>query len=122
MPSSEFTKICKELTALSETVQIETSKEAVKFSVNGEIGNGSSTLKHNESEKKGESTVLEVDEPVCLSFALRYLNLFNKASTLSESVTLSLSPETPLVVEYKIPNLGALRFYLAPKINDEDNA
>jgi proliferating cell nuclear antigen len=40
-------------------------------------------MKANESDKKEESTILEVDEPVTLSFALRYLNSFNKASTLT---------------------------------------
>lgn len=63
---------------------------------------------------------MEVDEPVQLSFALRYLNLFNKAATLSNSVILSMSAETPLVVEYKIEKLGSLKFYLAPKINEEE--
>ena len=47
--------------------------------------------------------------------------MFNKAATLSNSVKLSLSSESPLVVEYKIEEIGSLRFYLAPKINDEEN-
>ena len=63
----------------------------------------------------------DVDEPVNLGFAIRYLNLFNKASALSNRVTLSLSTESPLMVEYKINNLGTLRYYLAPKITDEEN-
>ena len=36
-------------------------------------------------------------------------------------VTLSMSPEVPLVVEYKIGDIGYIRYYLAPKIEDEDN-
>ena len=44
--------------------------------------------------------MLEVDEPVNLSCALRDLNLFNKAAPLSSSVVLYLSNDTPLVVEY----------------------
>jgi hypothetical protein len=32
-----------------------------------------------------------------------------------------MSEENPLMVEYKIGRLGTLRFYLAPKINDEEN-
>lgn len=101
-------------------MNIETSKEFVKFSINGENGSGSITLKQkHDPEKKEESVTLEVDEPVNLSFALRYLNLFNKASNLSPSVTLHLSNETPLVVEYQIDKLGSLKFYLAPKISDE---
>ena len=87
--------------------------------MNGDVGSGSIKIKHNDSEDKDEKTTLDVDEPVKLSFALRYLNLFNKAATLSNFVTLSLSGETPLVVEYKIEKLGSLKFYLAPKINEE---
>lgn len=30
-----------------------------------------------------------------------------------------LAAETPLVVEYEIENLGALKYYLAPKINED---
>jgi len=80
------------------------------------------TIKGTEGDKKEDQTILEVDEPVSLSFALRYLNLFNKASNLSNQVVLSMSADTPLVVEYKIPDLGSLRFYLAPKITEEEAA
>ena len=66
------------------------------------------------------STILEVDEPVTSSFALRYLNIFNKAATLSPQVTLKLTADTPIVVEYKIEKLGSVKYFLAPKINDEE--
>lgn len=122
MSAAEFTRICREMSQISETVQIETSKDAIKFQVTGEIGGGTITIKANDSEKKEEQTILEVDEPVTLSFALRYLNLFNKASNLSSQVVLSMSNDTPLVVEYRIDKLGSLKFYLAPKINEEETA
>lgn len=35
-------------------------------------------------------------EAVSLTFALRYLNLFTKATALADSVTLSLSKDVPL--------------------------
>lgn len=57
-------------------------------------------------------------EKVNLSFALRYLNMFNKACTLCANTKLMLAADTPLVVEYEIANLGSLKYYLAPKIND----
>ena len=63
---------------------------------------------------------MEVDDPVTSSFALRYLNIFNKASTLCPTVTLKLTADTPIVVEYKIENLGSVKYFLAPKINDEE--
>jgi hypothetical protein len=41
MNSAEFSKLCKELYALSETVEFEISTTFVKFAVEGEIGSGS---------------------------------------------------------------------------------
>ena len=69
---------------------------------------------------QGIPTILEVDDPVTSSFALRYLNIFNKAATLSPTVTLKLTADTPIVVEYKIDKLGSVKYFLAPKINDDD--
>ena len=60
-----------------------------------------------------------MQEPVSLNLAIRYLNLFTKATSLGPTVTISMSPDVPVVVEYPIDNLGWIRYYLAPKI-DED--
>lgn len=117
--SSEFTKICKELFALSETVSIQTNPDYVQFSVEGEVGSGSVKLGRNDSEKREDQTLLEVHEAVQQQFALRYLNMFNKASILSSSTRLCLHQEQPLVVEFKIDNLGVMKYFLAPKISDE---
>ncbi|GJN33588.1 hypothetical protein PR202_gb22207 [Eleusine coracana subsp. coracana] len=67
-----------------------------------------------------EATIIEMQEPVSLTFALRYMNSFTKASSLSEQVTISLSSELPVVVEYKIAEMGYIRFYLAPKIEEDE--
>ena len=118
--SNEYTKICKELFALSETVQITTTPESVTFSVEGEVGSGSVKLGQNDGSKKGEdTTILEVEEPVSQQFALRYLNMFNKAASISNFTRLCLHQEQPLVVEFKIDQLGVLKYFLAPKIADE---
>lgn len=36
-------------------------------------------------------------------------------------VQLSMSADVPLVVEYRIPDIGHIRYYLAPKIEEEDS-
>jgi hypothetical protein len=38
----------------------------------------------------------------------RYLNIFTKATPLSGTVTLSMSKDVPLVVEYKIESIGCV--------------
>ncbi|OQD64574.1 hypothetical protein PENPOL_c007G01066 [Penicillium polonicum] len=120
MPSSEFQRICRDLNALSESVVIEASKEGVKFSCQGDIGNGSVTIRqHTNVDKPDQNVVINLSEPVALTFSLKYLVNFCKASNLSSSVVLHLSQEVPLLVEYGLGS-GHLRFYLAPKIGDEE--
>ena len=68
--------------------------------------------------QEDDATIIEIEEPVSLTFALRYLNLFTKATPLSPTVTLSMSPDVPLVTEYKIADMGYVRYYLAPKIEE----
>ena len=75
-------------------------------------------IKENNIDKEGERISVEVDDPVTMSFSLTFLNSFCKASSLSDSVKLYMSEGTPLVIEYKIGELGELKFYLAPKLSD----
>ncbi|CAA6656759.1 unnamed protein product [Spirodela intermedia] len=101
MPSSEFARICKDLSSIGDTVVISVTKEGVKFSTRGDIG---------------MQTLFAGKTPL----STRYMNSFTKATPLSSTVTISLSSELPVVVEYKIAEMGYIRFYLAPKIEDEE--
>jgi len=172
MPSSEFQRICRDLSQIGDTVSISVSKDGVKFSVSGDIGSGDMTIKgllntsNNKKAKKKKdkdsvkkepnneetqmdednddededmnneiptgavddddldnldsAVLITLDEPVNQTFSLRYLNNFTKATGLSENVMLRLGPEVPLEVEYKIADFGSLRYYLAPKIDDDE--
>jgi proliferating cell nuclear antigen len=55
-----------------------------------------------------------------MSFAVKYLVNFTKATPLSSRVGLNLSADVPLLVDYKLDNVGYVRYYLAPKIGDEE--
>ena len=60
MPSGEFTRICRELYQLSETVVVETNKFYVKFSVTGDVVGGSIKIDGNDSNEKENSTCINV--------------------------------------------------------------
>ncbi|KAL8738618.1 MAG: hypothetical protein Q9181_000614 [Wetmoreana brouardii] len=121
MPSPEFQRICRDLMALSESVAIEATKDGVKFSCSGDIGNGAVTLRsHTNVENPEKNIDINLSEPVALTFSLKYLVNFCKASGLSGTVKLCLSNEVPLLVEYTLASNSYLRFYLAPKIGDEE--
>lgn len=118
-------------------------------------------------QQSEEQTVIDMNEPVVLTFALRYLNSFTRATGLSPMVVrwpddawgrlcrptahvqssrwplrclrgprtifrhtgtlfpptlqqIKLSKDLPVVVEYRIADMGFVRYYLAPKIEDEE--
>ena len=66
MPAGEFQKICRDLSILGDTVTIAVAKDAVKFSVTGEMGSGNMTIKENNSvdTKEEEKVTVEAEEPV----------------------------------------------------------
>ena len=63
---------------------------------------------------------IQLEESVQQTFSLRYLNNFTKATGLSKEVVLRMGADVPLEVEYKIADFGSLRYYLAPKIDDDE--
>jgi len=123
MPSAEFQRIIRDLQVLGDTCTIQCSKDGIRFSVAGDLGNGSVLLRPNggNTDKEEEQVVIDMKEQVELTFALRYLNFFTKATSLSPTVVISMSPEVPVVIEYPISQKGHVKYYLAPKIDDEES-
>ena len=60
MSSAEFQRICRDLGALGESVKIEASKECVRFSSEGEVGNGSVLLKQTAGREGAGSSSKKV--------------------------------------------------------------
>ena len=128
MSSSEYARICRDLSVVGESVKIDVSKDGVGFSSEGEVGAAKLTLKQGagsavhandddeeedeESKPKGkkrkagaasgaeESVPVEIQlqQSVSLTFSLKYLSLFAKAAPLCKGVALHMSNEVPLLV------------------------
>merc|ERR1712002_1422373 len=80
MPSGEFQRICRDLSQIGESVVICCTKEGVKFSANGDLGTGNVKLAQTTNiDKEEEAVIIEMQEPVTLTFALQYLNFFYKS-------------------------------------------
>lgn len=120
MASTEFQRICRDLQTLGDALIVSVDSKGVKFAVHGAIGSGTMTVLPTLSETSDARASIECTTPVCrLAFALRYLNLFTKATPLAETVTLHLSDAIPLMVKYDVQDVGTLRYYLAPKMEEE---
>lgn len=120
MSSDRFKEIVTDLQVLSDAVTIEVNKDGIKFGNEGEVGRGNVTLKANSMvDSEEDATVIELQQSVSMAFSIKYLVNFTKATPLASRVSLHMSSEVPLLVEYKLDNVGYVRYYLAPKIGDE---
>jgi len=119
--SSHFQKICRDLSSIGDTVVIDATKSTVTFQVSGDMGTSKLQLKRGNKVDSEDSMSIELKEPVSLIFALRYLNFFTKATALCNTVQLSLAKDVPVVVEYRVEDMGYIRYYLAPKVDEESS-
>lgn len=112
MLSSEFQKMVKDIAVIGETCTIDVVDSGMTFLADGDMGQAKfHTLEKDTMKIKGNTKC---------KFANRYLQMFTKASNLSKSVILKISSDNPMCVEYIIADLGVLKYYLAPKIEDEN--
>eukprot|EP01134_Creolimax_fragrantissima_P000366 CFRG0366T1 len=120
MPSSEFARVTRDLSTIGDTVLITCTKDGVQFSTSGDSGRGSIVLRQSASvDDTKKAVVIEVEQTISLSFSTKFLVQFSKSASLNESVTLNLGEGVPLMVEYPMKDLGYVRYYLAPKIEEE---
>ena len=66
MPSAEFARICRDLSHIGDAVVISCAKDGVKFSANGELGNGNIKLSQTSNvDKEEEAVSLALTVPQC---------------------------------------------------------
>jgi len=117
MPSNTLQRLARDMSALAETITIRSVGGDITFSCCGDFASQETTLSpqleasgvvcHASGENGGEV--------VSNSYLAKYIQLFARASSLSNTVTLFLKNQFPLVVQYEVGGLGVLRFLLAPK-------
>ena len=121
MSSNEFFKLCKEITQIAEVMNIEMSdSKKVLFSYSGKSGKGKLTLKQTTGDSDQQSVNLKCDENVNCKYGLQYLNIFSKAATLADVVEINLSNSFPMMLNLSIGDKGSIKFYLAPKMEEDD--
>jgi len=121
MSSKEFRTIITDLAALGDNCTISVTKDGVSFSVSGDMGTANVSVRQKTAvdEKQKDGCTIDLQQPVKLMFTIRHLVQFTKATPLAERVNLSMSAEHPLVVEYVMEGAGDIKYYLAPKLDEE---
>ncbi len=110
-----FDKILSDVSAISDHMTIDASKDKLVFSGKSDIGSGSITL-----EKAGQDLLeLEVKEEGKATYNIEYLSKIIKVTT-SDIILLEYSSKMPIRLELKLSDLGGkIHFYLAPRIEEK---
>jgi proliferating cell nuclear antigen len=118
MPSSEFQKICRDASAISDVIEIKSVDQQLIFSCHGDFasqetvyGETTSGISFAESEDNTGSIVQGY-------YNLKFLVLFSKCANLCQSVKMFLDNEFPIVIEFAVGSLGYLKMALAPKVQE----
>lgn len=119
MSSAEFQNIVRDLKELDDVVELQVGKEGVCFAVKGATSSGE-IVRQPATMDQGNPEVLtcQYSAPCAVKLALRYLNMFGKATALAPRVSIHFGSELPVNVAYTMHTIGTLQFYLAPKMDD----
>lgn len=124
MPSSEFQKICRDMSSYADKMEIKNIGNHLTFSCKGDFCVQKTQIKDNSSlaasgarnVKTPESDSSAIVQGV---FSIKNLVLFTKCTNLSQTCEIYLKNDFPLIVRYSIANLGEIKLCLAP--SDEDS-
>jgi len=114
MPSSKFQKIVRNMCAMGEDCMITVNKDKLMFTSSGD------TIKINSIYENKDDVSFKGH--IRSRYSLRYMQMFTKATPLSTGVIINLPEGAPMVVKYETEGgLIGLTYYLAPKIEDEED-
>jgi proliferating cell nuclear antigen len=111
MASVDFQRLIRDMLTVGSVLRVRVKKGEVIFETSGDFATQRTILETSEDTKVNES-----DDEIDLSFSLKLLSLFSKASTLSTLCSLWLQADFPLIVQYAVGNLGHIRMILAAKL------
>ena len=114
MPSDDFQKICKDMSNLSDLIEIKNVGNKLIFSCTGDFADQETICSEHGGltfDKNNESY-----EVIQGYYNLRHLVLFTKCTHLSNNVQIFMKNDFPLIIQYKVGSLGYLKLALAPKV------
>jgi proliferating cell nuclear antigen len=121
LPSSDFKKLCGDMSALADDIEIKSAGNQLIFSISNEWVNQETVISETNSNN-GLSFIQNSspDEVIEGVFSLKYLVLFAKCTNLCQNIEIYLKNDYPIIIKYSVANLGEVKFCLATKNKTDD--
>jgi len=113
LPATDFQKIIRDLSNISERLEIKSIGSELVFSCTGPFA----TAQINRTEADGVTEFVkknEDSEVIQGEFSLKNLGYFIKCTNLCNNIEMYLENDLPLVVKYSVASLGEIKLCLAP--------
>ncbi|NIP67316.1 proliferating cell nuclear antigen (pcna) [Candidatus Bathyarchaeota archaeon] len=113
LTTSGLRRILRDADLAADHVQLQADGESLMMHSKGVLMEAKIDL-----QKDSEALLsLKVEEPSQATFSLNYLTSIVKAArSTSDIVTIEFSKDTPIRLDFKQPQDGRLRYYLAPRV------
>ena len=111
LPSSDFQKIIRDLSCISDKIEIKSVANELIFKCKGPFA--SAEIRRAESD--GSMSFLQNSNSIIQGeFSLKNLGYFIKCTNLCNQIEMFLENDLPLVVKYNVASLGDIKLCLAP--------
>tara|TARA_Y100000816_G_scaffold274562_1_gene241958 strand:+ start:5034 stop:5843 length:810 start_codon:yes stop_codon:yes gene_type:complete len=113
LPSSDFQKIIRDLSVISDKLEIKSVGNELIFKCSGQFA---SAEIHRAESDHSMGFILKQDSSKIIQgeFSLKNLGYFIKCTNLCSQIEIYLENDLPLVVKYNVASLGEIRLCLAP--------
>jgi len=112
LPSADFQKIIRDLSCISEKLEIKSVGNELIFKCSGQFA--SAEIHRAESDgSMGFISKQESSKIIQGEFSLKNLGYFIKCTNLCQQIEVYLENDLPLVVKYNVASLGSIRLCLA---------
>ena len=111
LPSSDFQKIIRDLSIISEKLEIKSVGNELIFKCQGQFAKA----EIRRSESGGHMEFIQKDSTKIIQgeFSLKNLGYFIKCTNLCNQIEMYLENDLPLIVKYNVASLGEIKLCLA---------
>jgi proliferating cell nuclear antigen len=116
MPSATFQKVCREMSNISDKIEITSQGDRLILGCDGEFADQETVMK----ETTDGMHFMKQENPKDIIqgvFNLNHLILFTKCSGLCNTIEIYLKNEYPLIILYRVASLGEIKLCLAPELS-----
>lgn len=111
MPSSDFQKIIRDLSIISDKLELKSCGSELIFKCRGQFA--SAEIRRTESQGGMEFLQKDENKIVQGEFSLKNLGYFIKCTNLCSQIEMYLENDLPLIVKYNVASLGEIKLCLA---------